>query len=278
MKVKREELTSAVSSALETVLVKGTNLFPKVKPDAAEIVDRVNVLTSHALTLREPYDFFDARLPVAALDRVAREQTGRARLVAATAGAGVGTAGLPGIFIDIPVLVASTVGLVRRHALTYGFTEIEENIGEPTALLVALGASLGADLAISKVVAKVINEMGLDVSTKLVERFLVQHVSEAFAARILTSWLPRAIPLAGTLTVAALDATFLTMAGRRSQSYFRDRHWLVRQQIIVGQISRPTWKSLATQTAPHLEIPAAPTASIAPPTPTSPANDTGPSE
>ncbi len=258
MKVRREELTIAISNTLETILVKGTGLLPKVKPDVAEIVDRVNGLTGYTLALQEPTDFFDARLPVAVLNKVAQEQTNRARAVAAAAGAGVGAAGLPGIFIDIPVLVASTVGLVRRHAVTYGFTEIEESSGDPTPLLLALGASLGADIAIGKVVTKVVNEMGLELSTKLVQRFLIRYVSERFAARILTSWLPRAVPIVGTLTVAALDAVFLTMASRRSTAYFRDRHWLVRQQIITGQIAHPEWKVIASQSRLRLGPPASP--------------------
>ena len=255
MKIKREELTLAVSNTLEVLLVKGTSLFPRVKPDVAEIVDRVNGLTGHTLNLRAPGDFFDTRLPVRVLDTVAHEQTKRARIVAATAGAGVGLVGVPGIFIDIPVLVASTVGLIRRHAITYGFTEIEDSSGDPTPLLLALGMSLGADYAIGKLTTKIINEVGLELSTKLVERFMVRYVSEAFAARIATSWLPRAVPIVGTLTVAALDATFLTLAGRRSTSYFRERHWLVREQIITGQIARPGWQSLASQTAIRLEPP-----------------------
>jgi hypothetical protein len=105
----------------------------------------------------------------------------------------------------------------------------------------------------------------------------VRHVSEAFAARILTSWLPRAVPLVGTLTVAALDAAFLTLASRRSQSYFRDRHWQIRQQIIVGQIARPTWKSLAGQSSLRLELPAASSAPNMPPESALSSNDTGPS-
>ncbi len=257
MKIDREEVTNVVSDTLEAILVKGTSLFPKVKPDVGEIVDRVNVLTHYSLALRDPTDFFDARLPVSILDRVANEQKNRARIVVATAGAGVGAAGLPGLFIDIPVLVATTVGMVRRHALTYGFTEIEDSTGNPTPLLLALAASLGADLAISKLVTKVVNEIGLDLTTKLVERFLVRYVSEAFAARILTSWLPRAVPLVGTFTVAALDAAFLTLAARRSASYFRDRHWLVRQQIITGQLARPTWRTIAAQSTLRLEPPTA---------------------
>ena len=117
--------------------------------------------------------------------------------------------------------------------------------------------SLGADYAIGKLTTKIINEVGLELSTKLVERFMVRYVSEAFAARIAASWLPRAVPIVGTLTVAALDATFLTLAGRRSTSYFRERHWLVREQIITGQIARPGWQSLASQTAIRLEPPGA---------------------
>lgn len=256
MKINREQLANSASDTLEVILVKGTNLFPKVKPDLAEIVDRVNVLTHDSLQLREPSDFFDVRLPVPVLDQVAQEHTRRARLVVATAGAGVGVAGLPGITVDIPILVASTVRLVRRQAVTYGFVEIEDSTGDPTPLLLALGASLGADLAINQVVTKVVDDIGLELSAKLVERFLVRYVSEAFAARILTSWLPRAVPIVGAITVAALDAAFLTLAGRRSTSYFRDRHQRVRQHILTQHIARSDWKGSAAQPTFRLAPPA----------------------
>jgi hypothetical protein len=40
-----------------------------VKPNAAEIVERVNTLTYYQLRLREPVDFFDPRVDVKVLDR-----------------------------------------------------------------------------------------------------------------------------------------------------------------------------------------------------------------
>ena len=39
-------------------------MFPGVKPNPLEIVDRVNVLTRYQLHLREPIDFFDPRVAV----------------------------------------------------------------------------------------------------------------------------------------------------------------------------------------------------------------------
>ena len=62
-------------------------------------------------------------------------------MVAVTSGLGTGFFGMPGLAVDLPVLVANTVGLVRRHALVYGFTTIEDSTSDPKPLLFALGAS-----------------------------------------------------------------------------------------------------------------------------------------
>ena len=59
MKLPREQISNNVAEILETLIVKGTGMFPGVKPNAAEIVDRVNTLTYYQLRLREPIDFFD---------------------------------------------------------------------------------------------------------------------------------------------------------------------------------------------------------------------------
>ncbi len=136
---------------------------------------------------------------------------------------------MPGLAVDLPVLVANTVGLVRRHALTYGFTTIEDSTSDPTPLLLALGASVGADMVIDRVGITVGEKVGLDLGTKVVEKYLVTRISEQFAARIITSWLPRLVPIIGTATIAALDTAFLTLAGRESTRYFRKRHLEVRQ-------------------------------------------------
>jgi hypothetical protein len=114
MKLPREQISNNVAEILETLIVKGTGMFPGVKPNAAEIVERVNTLTYYQLRLREPVDFFDPRVDVKVLDTVAKEQTRRSQVVAVTAG--VSDYWTAGLAIDLPVLVANTVGLVRRHA------------------------------------------------------------------------------------------------------------------------------------------------------------------
>jgi hypothetical protein len=159
-------------------------------------------------------------------------------VVAVTAGVSTGFFGLPGLAIDLPVLVANTVGLVRRHAVTYGFTTIEDSTNDPTPLLLALGASVGADMVIDRVGVKVGEKLSLDLGTKLVEKYLVSRISEQFAARIVTSWLPRMVPIIGTATIAALDTAFLTLAGRESTRYFRRRHMEMRQYIVAARIDR----------------------------------------
>ncbi len=246
MKLPREQLSNNIAEILETLIVKGTGMFPGVKPNAAEIVERVNVLTRDQLRLREPIDFFDSRVAVKALDQVAREQTRKSQVVAVTAGVSTAFFGLPGLAVDLPVLVANTVGLVRRHAVTYGFSTIEDSTNDPTPLLLALGASVGADMVIDRMGVKVGEKLGLEFGTKLVEKYLVSRISEQFAARIITSWLPRLVPVIGTVTIAALDTAFLTLAGRESTRYFRKRHLDVRQFIAATDVERAQWPSIAT--------------------------------
>jgi hypothetical protein len=258
MKPPREQLSNSIAEILETLIVKGTGMFPGVKPSAAEIVDRVNTLTYYQLRLKEPIDFFDPRVDVKVLDKTAKEQTCRSQVVAVTAGVGTGLFGLPGLAVDLPVLVANTVGLVRRHALTYGFTTIEDSTNDPTPLLLALGASVGADMVIDRVGLKVGEKVGLELGTKFVEKYLVSRISEQFAARLITSWLPRLVPVIGTATIAALDTAFLTLAGRESVRYFRKRHLDVRQFIVAAKVERPQWSTLAAgaaRTWPGAQLP-----------------------
>jgi hypothetical protein len=261
MKLPREQISNNVAEILETLIVKGTGLFPGVKPNAVEIVERVNTLTYYQLRLQEPIDFFDPRVDVKVLDKVAKEQTRRSQVVAVTAGAGTALFGIPGLAVDLPVLVANTVGLVRRHALTYGFTTVEDSTNDPTPLLLALGASVGADMVIDRVGIKVGEKIGLELGSKIVERYLVKRVSEQFAARLLTSWLPRLVPIIGTVTIAALDTAFLTLAGRESSRYFRQRHLDVRKYVAATQIDRSKWAAVAAGAAltlPGVEPPALP--------------------
>jgi hypothetical protein len=186
------------------------------------------------------------------LDKAAKEQTRKAQVVAVTAATSTGFFGLPGLAVDLPVLVANTVGLVRRHALTYGFTTIENSTSDPTPLLLALGASVGADMVIDRVGIKVGEKLGLELGTKIVEKYLVSRISEQFAARIITSWLPRFVPIVGIATIAALATAFLTLAGRESTRYFRKRHLDVRQFIAATQVERAQWQSIAASAASTL--------------------------
>ncbi len=252
MKPIRAQVSNNVAEILETLIVKGTGVFPGVRPNTADIVDRVNTLTYQQYHLREPIDFFDPRVDIKALDKEVKEQTRKAQIVAVTAAVSTGFFGVPGLAVDLPILVANTVGLVRRHALTYGFTTIENSTSDHTPLLLALGASVGADMVIDRVGIAVGEKVGLDLGAKIVEKYLVTRISEQFAARIITSWLPRLVPVIGIATVAALDTAFLTLTGRQSMRYFHKRHLEVRQYIAAAHVERAQWQSVATSAASAL--------------------------
>src|SRR5512143_104243 len=266
MKLPREQVSNKIAETLETFIVKGTGMFPGVKPNAAEIVDRVNTLTYYQLRLSEPIDFFDPRLDLKVLDKAAKEQTRKSQVVAVTASVSTGFFGIPGLAVDLPVLVANTVGLVRRHALTYGFTTVEDSTNDPTPMLLALGASVGADMVIDRVGLKVGEKVGMELGTKIVEKYLVTRISEQFAARIVTSWLPRLVPIIGTATIAALDTAFLTLAGRESSRYFRQRHLDVRKYIAATNVDRTKWASIAASAT--LSLPGDEPPSLPPPSST----------
>jgi hypothetical protein len=107
-------------------------------------------------------------------------------------------------------------------------------------------------MMIDRVGVAVGEKVGLDLGTKVVEKYLVSRISEEFAARIITSWLPRFVPIIGVATIAALDTAFLTMTGRQSTRYFRKRHLEVRQYIAAAQVDRAQWPAIAASAASAL--------------------------
>jgi hypothetical protein len=67
------------------------------------------------------------------------------------------------------------------------------------------------------------------------------------------------VPIIGIATIAALDTAFLTLAGRESSRYFRQRHLAVRQYITVTNVDRVQWPKIAasvTLNLPGVEPPA----------------------
>ena len=74
-------------------------------------------------------------------------------------------------------------------------------------------------------------------AASLVERFLLKRISEELAAKIMTSWLPRAVPVLGAATAAALDYAFLRATGWRSSRHYHTQHLFVRGQMTRRRLS-----------------------------------------
>ena len=104
-------------------------------------------------------------------------------------------------------------------------------------------------MVIDRVGTTIGEKVGVDLSTKLVEKYLVKRVSEEFAARLMTSWLPRLVPIIGTATIAVLDTAFLTVVGRESSRYFRARHLAVRDYLTANHLDRTHWKEVAASSS-----------------------------
>ncbi len=224
--MKRDLLTRQIYEAMENVIIKGTDLLPFVRPDQDEVVRKVNSLSNETFAFQRPGDFFRPELLLDVLDTAAYDYIRNAQIVVTSSGGLTGTLGLPGIALDMPVLVAATVGMVRRHALVYGFTDIEEAGGDKMPLLVAFGSALGAEAAINSMTKRFVGVATGDA----VERMLARLISQQMAGRIVTKILPRAVPIISSATSAMLDYWFVRAAGRRSMSYFRARHQLGRKQ------------------------------------------------
>lgn len=236
--MNKNQLSGIISNALEKVLVDGTGMLPFVKPEIEDIVARVNRLSGGNLGMAHPKDFFRPQLLVDVLDQASKDYTNSAIFVAATTGGISGTIGIAGMAVDIPILVSAAVGLVRRQALVYGFTEIEDGKADETDkinLLVAFGAALGADVAAAKIGERVAIEAGRFVAVQTAKRYLLRQVSEEMAIKILYSWIPRALPVVAVAGNALLDGLFLNAFGWRCGKYYRARHTLVRSQAAHGK-------------------------------------------
>ncbi len=236
--MNQSQLTGMISNVLEKVLVDGTGMLPFVKPDIADVVAMVNRLSGNDLGLAHPKDFFRPQLLIDVLDHASKDYTRGSIVVAATTGGVSGTIGLAGMAVDIPILVSAAVGLVRRQALVYGFTEIEDGKADETDkinLLVAFGAALGADVAAARISERLALEAGAFVAGQTARRYLLRQVSEEMALKIIYRWIPRALPVVAVAGNALLDGIFLKAFGSRAAKYYRDRHVLVRNQAAHGR-------------------------------------------
>jgi len=223
-----------LSEASIFTMLKAVSLLPGVVPDPEKVVRKVNTLTGDTLGLQAPADFLDGRVSLEALDRAAKDYTQEAWLASLSGGAAAGAAGLVGVAANVSVLVATTVGMVHRHALTYGFTDIADDADNRLPLLLAMAAALGADAAITLVRPGLANILGNAViraaALKAAEKQVAQQIATTLVSNTTATLLPRAVPIMGVLTGAGLNAWFLHKAGGRSVGYWRERHQLRRPQ------------------------------------------------
>jgi len=236
----REKAAQQISNALATTVFKGTSAVPFVKPDVDDVMDRINRLTGGRLNLQDPAELFRPQVPMSALDRAAKDYTRRAQLFVTSSGVATGATGLPGVLPNAGILVSATVGLVRRHALAYGFTDIEDDPEDRLPLLVGFAAAVGAQSAIgqaSSIAGQVAARVVIDAASRqAAQMVLAQQISYQMAVQMVRQTALKAVPVVSSVTSGTLNYAFLREAGRRSSAYWRERHLIVRQ---TGPTTQP---------------------------------------
>jgi len=238
--MNREQATEQISKALTATVFKGTSVVPFVKPDVSDIVRRINRLTEDRLQIQTPAEFFGPQVPISALDRAAKDYTRHAQLVVTSSGVATGTVGLPGIAPNAGILVSATVGLVRRHALVYGFTDIEDHPEDKVPLLMGFAAAAGAQGVIgqaSVLMGQVAGRVAIDAAARQAAQLvLAQQISYQMALQMVKQAALKVVPVVSSATSGTLNYAFVRAAGRRSAAYWRERHLIVRQ---AGPTTQP---------------------------------------
>src|SRR6266436_8755856 len=152
-------------------------------------------------------------VPLERLDAIAQKLIRNAERLALAEGAGFGLGGMITLLPDASLLTASTLRLIQRLCLLYGF----ETRGEDERLELWLAAAAAT---------------GVDYGKDLVEKQMFEKLAPRIAQRLAVKlgqetaekWVGRMIPLASSAIGGALNFSFVRTWGRRVQRNVRQKH------------------------------------------------------
>ncbi|GAC1703066.1 MAG: hypothetical protein NVS9B4_10050 [Candidatus Acidiferrum sp.] len=161
-------------------------------------------------------------VPMERLDAIAKTLIRDAERIALAQGAGFGLGGMITLIPDASLLTLTTLRLIQRLCLLYGFDAggRGERIEMWKAAAMAAGVDYGKDLAEKQLVEK--------LGPRVARRLAVKMGAEAAE-----KWAGRLIPLASSVIGGALNFSFVRGWGRRVQSNLRARH-LASRTILPG--------------------------------------------
>lgn len=160
------------------------------------------------------------------LDDVARRTIRSGMKVAAVEGAGLGIAGVITIIPDLSILAAITMRTVQKLSLLYGFEyNTDDEIAE---LWIAAASAAGVDVSRELLEKEVVNRFVPKV---------IQRIATRASTEVVEKWAGRLIPIASSAIGAGLNYYFVRSWGERAQTHFREKHFAVRRQLAVAQLS-----------------------------------------
>ncbi len=179
-----------------------------------------------------------ARLDLESVDRLAVDVQRRSICLAATQGALAGALGLPGVFLDIPIVIAIALRTVHRVGLCYGFdVRGDADVQYVHGILAAAGANTrmekNAAVCLIQSVNKVVfrrawvsegaaalnlGEAGANVAFRTLSRQLGVNLSRRQAFSV--------VPVLGAVIAAVSNAIWIRHVGWAARRSFQER-WLL---------------------------------------------------
>ncbi|HXM95646.1 MAG TPA: EcsC family protein [Candidatus Dormibacteraeota bacterium] len=164
-------------------------------------------------------------VPLERLDAIAKALIRDAERLALAQGAGLGFGGMVTLIPDASLLTITTLRLIQRLCLLYGFEAQghDERIEMWKAAAAAAGVDYGKDLAEKQMLEKLGPHIARRLATKI-------------GAETAEKWAGRLIPLASSAIGGALNFSFVRGWGRRVQRNLRARNLAERT---LGSASSP---------------------------------------
>src|SRR5437588_995859 len=226
------ESKSWLRKRVEKTLVKGlTRAYSTVQVDPGKFL--IQLRAAYRLPISGYHGVYS--LEIGELDGVADDVIRSGMKLAAVEGAGFGLGGMITILPDLGILSAITMRTIQKLSLVYGFQfNTDSEIAE---LWIAAASAAGVDISRELLEKEIVN--------KFVPR-VIQRIAARASAEVVEKWAGRVIPLASAAIGAGLNYWFVRAWGERAKAHFRQRHLMLRQRALLGEMPLQSQASLPT--------------------------------
>lgn len=169
------------------------------------------------------------RLPLKSVEKTVGFLAAKYKTIALAEGTAAGTAGLPGMVVDIPALVALALRAVNEYATYYGYdVSLEsERYVAMTVLALATGGDTAAKQAAMAEVAKATvmaaKKKTWDELQRVAVVRLIQKLAEQLGIRLTKAKLAQMLPVFGGLVGGGFNAWYLSKVCFAARMVYRER-------------------------------------------------------